>query len=99
MDDHSINFDLDVSQLSAPDLQHIGVTVAQIRAVYAEPVVTIEPEGDSEFPEVWRLLGFTGNGRFIFVALKYVPATNRVTALGVRCATSVTEVRHYLCAI
>lgn len=98
MDDLNLNFDLDISQLSAPDLQRLGVTVAQVRAVYAEPVETIVPERESSFPDTWFVFGFTGNGRFIFVALEYVAATNRITALGVRAAASVAEVRHQLCS-
>ena len=97
MDDLNLNFDLDVSQLSAPDLQRLGITVAQVRAVYAEPVETIVPERTSRFPNTWFVFGFTGNGRFIFVALEYVAVTNRITALGIRVAASVAEIRQQLC--
>lgn len=97
MDDLNLNFDLDVSLLSAIELQRIGVTIAQVRAAYAEPVDTIEPEANSQFPDVWRLLGFTNNCRFIFVTLAYVGATGKFTALGVQVAGTVAEVRQHLC--
>lgn len=86
---------LDVSQLSAVELQRLGITVAQVRAVYASPVVTIEPE--TEFPEVWQLLGFTDKGRFIFVALRYDDNTGKFAALGVNVASDLAELRYYLC--
>lgn len=89
--------DLDVSQLSAVDLQRLGVTVAQVRAVYAGPITVMEPEADSDFPDVWRLFGFTGNRRFLFVALAYDGNTGKFAALGIKVAGTVAEVRHYLC--
>jgi len=95
MDDLNLNFDLDVSQLSAVELQRFGITVAQVRAVYANPVVTIEPE--PAFPEVWQLLGFTDKGRFIFVALRYDDNPGKLAALGVDVAHDLGELRHYLC--
>jgi hypothetical protein len=87
--------DLDVSQLSAPELQRLGVTVTQVRAIYASPVVVIEPK--LEFPEVWQVLGFTDNGRFIFVALRYDDLTGKFAALGVQVADDLAELRYYLC--
>lgn len=87
--------DLDVSQLSAPDLQRLGVTVAQVRAVYASPVATIEP--DPEFSAIWQLLGFTDKGRFIVVALRYDDNTGKLAALGVQLADDLGELRYYLC--
>jgi hypothetical protein len=89
--------DLDVSQLSALELQRLGVTVAQVRAVYAAPIRVDEPEINSEFPDVWRLFGFTGNGRFVFVALRYDDLTGKFAALGIKVADTIAEVRHYLC--
>lgn len=88
---------LDVSQLSAVELQRLGVTVAQVRAVYSGPAVTIEPE--PEFPEVWQLLGFTDKGRFIFVALRYDDLTGKFAALGVQVADDLGELRYYLCRV
>ena len=87
--------DLDVSQLSAVELQRLGVTVAQVRAVYANPAVTIEPV--LKFPDVWQLLGFTDKGRFIFVALRYDDLTGKFAALGVQVADDLGELRYYLC--
>ena len=95
MDD--LNFDLDVSQLSAVDLQSLGVTVAQVRAVFADPVATIEPDPATGFPGVWQLLGLTSNGRFIFVALEYDENARRFSALGVQVAHDLTELRYFLC--
>lgn len=95
MDD--LNFDLDVSQLSAVELQRVGVTIAQVRATYADPLVIIEPDATQLFSDVWRLLGFTNNGRFIFVALRYDGNPGKFAALGVKVAETVTEIRHYLC--
>lgn len=88
---------LDVNQLSAVELQRLGVTVAQVRAVYASPAVTIEPEPEPEFPEVWQVLGFTDKGRFIFVALRYDALTGKFAALGVQAADDLGELRYYLC--
>jgi hypothetical protein len=87
--------DLDISQLSAPKLQRLGVTVAQVRAVYNSPAVTIEPV--PEFPDVWQLLGLTDKGRFIFVALRYDDLTGKFAALGVDVAVDLGELRYYLC--
>jgi hypothetical protein len=89
--------ELDVSQLSAVELQRLGVTVAQVRAVYVSPVRVDEPETDSDFPDVWRLFGFTNDGRFLFVALRYDDLTGKFAALGIKVADTVAEVRHYLC--
>ena len=89
--------DLDLSRLSAPELQRLGVTVAQVRAVYADPVATIEPE--PEFSEVWQLLGLTDKGRFIFVALRYDDNTGKFAALGVQVADDLGELRYYLCRL
>lgn len=97
MDDLNLNFDLDVSRLSAVELQRIGVTVAQVRAVYTRPIVTIAPLAESTFPDVWRLLGLTENGRFIFVALKYDGSTGKLAALGIQVADDIAELRYYLC--
>lgn len=97
MDDLNLNFDLDVSQLSAVDLQRLGVTIAQVRTAYAEPVVTIEPE--AAFPDVWQVLGFIGKGRFIFVALRYDDNTGKLAALGVEVAEDLAELRYYLCRV
>jgi hypothetical protein len=87
--------DLDVSQLSAPELQRLSVTVAQVRAVYSNPAVTIAPV--PAFPDVWQLLGLTDKGRFIFVALRYDNHTEKFAALGVDVATDLEELRYYLC--
>ena len=87
--------DLDVSQLSAVELQRLGVTVAQVRMTYLNPVVTIEPE--PEFPDVWQVLGLTDKGRFIFVALKYDDNTGKFAALRVQIADDLAELRYYLC--
>ena len=87
--------DLDISSLSAVELQNIGVTVAQVRAAYISPVVTIEP--GPEFPDVWQVLGFTDKGRFIFVALRYDDHTGKFAALGVQVADDLAELRYYLC--
>ena len=95
MDDLNPTPDLDVSQLSTPELQRLGITVAQVRAVYASPVVIIEPE--SAFPDVWQMLGFTDKGRFIFVALRYDDNTGKLAALGVDVADNLAELRYYLC--
>lgn len=76
-------------------IQGLGVTVAQVRAAYAAPVVVIEPEAG--FPDVWQLLGFTDKGRFIFVALKYDDCTGKLPTLGVQVADDLAELRHYLC--
>lgn len=89
--------DLDISRLSAIELQRLGVTVAQVRVVYADPVTVIEPDASSEFPGVWRLFGFIATGRFLFVALEYDGSTGKFAALGVKVANTVDEVRHYLC--
>ncbi|QKG55102.1 hypothetical protein [Hymenobacter sp. BRD67] len=89
--------DLDVSQLSAVELQRLGVTIAQVRATYADPVTVIEPDAASDFPRVWRLFGFIGTGRFLFVALEYDGSTGKFAALGVKVASTVDEVRYYLC--
>lgn len=97
MDDLNLNFDLDISQLSALDLQSLGVTVAQVRAVFADPVATIEPDAASEFPDVWQLLGLTSSGRFIFVALEYDDRTGKLAALGVAIASDLAELRSLLC--
>ncbi len=97
MDDLNLNFDLDLSQLSAVDLQHISVTMAQVRTAYTKPVATIEPE--SAFPDVWQVLGFIGKGRFIFVALRYDDHTGKLAALGVEVAEDLAELRYYLCRI
>lgn len=95
MDDLNLNFDLDVSQLSALELQRLSVTVAQVRALYASPVAIIEPE--PAFPEVWQLLGLTDKGRFIFVALRYDDNSGKLAALGVQVAADLGELRYYLC--
>ena len=95
MDDLNPTPDLDLSQLSAVDLQRLGVTVAQVRTVYANPAAIIEPE--PEFPEVWQLLGLTDKGRFIFVALRYDDNTGKLAALGVQVADDLGELRYYLC--
>jgi hypothetical protein len=95
MDDLNPTPDLDVSQLSALELQHLDVTVAQVRAAYAAPVASIEPGLD--FPDVWQVLGFTDKGRFIFVALRYDDRTGKLAALGVQVADDLAELRHYLC--
>ena len=87
--------DLDVSRLSAIELQRLGVTIAQVRAAYAAPVATIEPE--LPFPEVWQVLGFTDKARFILVALKYDDHTGKFAALGVQLADNLAELRAYLC--
>ena len=87
--------DLDVSQLSAQELQRLGVLMIQVRATYANPVVTIEPE--PEFPDVWRLLGFTDKGKFIFVALRYDDLTGKFAALRVDVADDLGELRYYFC--
>lgn len=87
--------ELDVSQINAPALQRLGVTMMQVRTVYANPVVTIEPE--PEFPDVWRLLRFTDEGRFIFVALRYDDHTGKFAALRVDIADELEELRYYLC--
>jgi hypothetical protein len=87
--------ELDVSQLNAVELQRLGVLMVQVRATYANPVVTIEPE--PEFTEVWRLLGFIGKGRFIFVALRYDDLTGKFAALRVDNADNLEELRYYLC--
>ncbi len=97
MDDLNPTPDLDVSQLNAPDLQRLGVTVAQVRAVCADPVVVIGPDPTSEFPDVWQLLGLTNNGRFIFVALAYDDRTGKLAALGVAIASNLAELRFLLC--
>ncbi|WP_223649740.1 hypothetical protein [Hymenobacter psoromatis] len=89
--------DLDVSQLSAVALQRLGVTVAQVRAVYADPVNVSAPDTTSEFPTVWRLFGFMGKGMFLFVALEYDDTTGKFAALGIKVAGTVAEVRRYLC--
>lgn len=88
---------LDVSQLSAPELQRLSATVAQVRAVYNSPAVTIEPV--LEFPDVWQLLGLTDKGRLIFVALRYDDNTGKFTALGVDVALDLGELRYYLCRL
>ena len=94
----NLNFDLDVSQLSAVGLQRLGVTVAQLRAVYANPVDILEPEAaGSRYAGVHRYIGLTDAGKFIFVALGYVEATGRITAFGVRVLLDVAEIRRYLC--
>ena len=95
MDNLNPTPDLDVSQLSAPELQRLSVTVAQVRAVYANPAVTIEPK--PAFPEVWQLLGLTDKGKFIFVALRYDDLTGKFAALGVDVASDLGELRYYLC--
>lgn len=97
MDDLNPTPDLDVSQLSALELQRLGVTVAQVRAAYASPVAVIGPRPDSAFPGVWQLLGFTDKGRFIFVALRYDDLTGKFAALGVQVADDLGELRFYLC--
>ncbi len=94
---NNLNPDLDVSQLSAPDLQGIGVTIAQVRATFADPVVTVEPDPTSEFPDVWQLLGLTNNGRFILVALRYDDRTGKLAALGVDVVLDLAELRYLLC--
>ena len=86
--------ELDVSQLNAVELQRLGVLMVQVRATYANPVVTIEPE--PEFPEVWRLLGFIGKGRFVFVALRYDDLTGKFADLRVDNADDLEELRYYL---
>ena len=97
MDD--FNFDLDISQLSAVDLQRLGVTVAQVRTTYADPVTILEPEAaGSRYAGVHRYVGLTDTGKFIFVALGYVETTGRITAFGVRVLYSVAEIRRYVCA-
>ena len=95
MDDLNPTPDLDVSQLNAPELQRLGITIAQVRAAYVQPVVTIEPE--PEFPDVWQLLGFTDKGRFVFVALRYDDHTGKLAALRVDVADDLEELRYYLC--
>lgn len=97
MDDFNPIPDLDVSQLSAPDLQRLGVTVAQVRAAYADPIAVIGPKVESAFPGIWQLLGFTANGRFIFVALRYDDNTGKFAALGVEVASDLGELRYLLC--
>jgi hypothetical protein len=88
---------LDVSQLSALELQRLGITVAQVRAVYAAPVAVIAPKVESAFPGVWQVLGFTSVGRFIFVALRYDDNTGKFAALGVEVAGDLAELRYFLC--
>lgn len=97
MDELNLNFDLDVSQLSAPDLQRLGVTVAQVRATFANPIAIIEPDPTSEFPDVWQLLGLTNSGRFIFVALEYDDRTGKLATLSVAIASDLAELRSLLC--
>lgn len=71
------------------------MTIAQVRAMCAAPVVTVEPEVD--FPDVWQLLGFTDKGRFILLALRYNDDTGKPVALGVQVAAEPAEFRYYLC--
>ena len=97
MDDLNPTPDLDVSQLSAPDLQRLGVTVAQVRAVYARPAVVIEPDPTSQYPDMWQLLGLTNNGRFIFVALAYDDSTGKFAAFGIEIALDLAALRFLLC--
>ena len=97
MDDLNLNFDLDVSQLSAVDLQRLGVTIAQVRAAYGAPIVVIEPDPTARFPGLWQIFGFANNGRFLFVALAYDDSTRKLAALAVRVADDVAEIRYYLC--
>jgi len=97
MDDLNPMPDLDVSQLSAVELQRKGVTMAQVRAAYASPVAVIGPKVGSAFPGVWQLLGFTDKGQFIFVALRYDDNTGKLAALGVEVASDLTELRYFLC--
>lgn len=99
MDDFNLNSDLDVSQLSAVDLQRISITVAQVRAVFANPVATIEPDATLSFPDIWQLLGFTSTGQFVFVALKYDDSTRKLAALAVRVADDLAELRYHLCPV
>lgn len=95
MDD--LGLDLDVSQFNASDLQRLGVTVAQVRAAFAAPVATVEPDPASGFPNVWQLLDFTSNGRFVFVALAYDDRTGKLAALGVDVVLDLAELRYFLC--
>jgi len=95
MDD--LNFDLDISQLSGVDLQRLGVTVAQVRAVFADPLATIPPERGSPHPDVFQFFGFAASHRFLFVALTYDDRTRKLTALAVRVADDLTEIRSLLC--
>jgi hypothetical protein len=71
--------------------------MAQVRAVYADPLTVVEPDITSEFPDVWRLFGFISTGPFLFVALVYDGNTGKFAALGVKVAGTVAEVRQYLC--
>jgi hypothetical protein len=99
MDALNPNFDLDVSQLSAVELQRLGVTVAQVRAAYADPVDILAPEATgSRYAGVHRYVGLTDVGKFIFVVLGYVEATGRITAFRVRVLLSITEIRRYICS-
>ena len=91
--------DLDVSQLSAVDLQSLGITVAQVRAAYAAPIVAIGPDPNARFPDLWQIFGFTTTGRFIFVALAYDELTGKLAALAVRVADDLGEVRDHLCPV
>ena len=93
----NLNFDLDISPLSAVNLQRLGVTIAQVRAAFADPVATIEPDPASGFPDVWQLVGFTNTGRLIIVALEYDDRTRKLTALGVDVVLDLNELRHLLC--
>ena len=97
MDDLNLNFDLDISQLSAVDLQRLGVTVAQVRAVYADPLTTIPPNRNSPYPAVFQVFGFTGTHQFLFVALAYDESTRKLTALAVRVADDLVEIRQLIC--
>ena len=90
-------FELDVSPLRAPDLQRLGVTVAQVRDAFAHPIATIEPDPASGFPDVWQLVGFTNTGRFIIVALAYDDHTGKLAALGIGLVLDLAELRYFLC--
>lgn len=90
------DLDLDISQLSALDLQRLKVTVARIRAVHAAPNKVFGPE-ETGFPGVYHFAGLTSTGRVLSVALAYVEATERVTALGIEVVTGLRELRLILC--
>ena len=99
MDDFDLNFDLDMRELSATELQLIGVTGAQVRAVYAAPIIVLEPTAaGSRYAGVHRYVGLTDGGKFLFVVLGYVEETRRITAFRVRVLYAVDEIRRYLCA-
>lgn len=91
-----MNDDLDISQLSAVTLQRMGVTVAQVRAVYATPLKIYPPE-ETGYTGVYRAVGFLNTGRFLSVALAYVETTGRITALAVQVALDLDDIRDAIC--